>query len=83
MKRSRPPKGGSAYQRLWRVVEGAVADAFAQHPEYLTAVGARGRCARLSVTKRVTGAVLSFAEQSAGGPIRREAARLTEAEALT
>jgi len=60
---SKCPKDKRAYKQLWRVVDGAVADAFAMHPDYLTAKGLRS--AQLSVTKRVTGAVIGFAEQSA------------------
>lgn len=60
---SKCPKDARAYKQLWRVVDGAVADAFAMHPDYLTAKGLRS--AQLSVTKRVTGAVIGFAEQSA------------------
>lgn len=63
--RTVPPKVSRAYRQLWRVVDGAVADAFAQHPDYLSAKGARA--ARASVVKRVVGAVLGFAEQSAEG----------------
>lgn len=63
-KPSKPPKGDAAYRRLWRVVDGAVRDAFAHHPEYLTEKGRR--VARTSIVKRVTGAVLSFT----GEPVR-------------
>jgi len=68
MKRARPTKPAKAddrYRRLWRIVDGAVVDAFVHHPEYLTE---RGRnAARLSIVKRVTGAIMGFAEQSARG----------------
>jgi hypothetical protein len=60
-KRSRVPKGGPDYHQLWRIVDGAVADAFAMHPDYLTQHGhAR---ARQSIVKRVVGNVLSYADQ--------------------
>lgn len=59
---------GKAYRQLWSVVSGAVADAFRMHPDYLTAKG--NRSAATSVTKRVTGTVLGFAEQSAKGRVR-------------
>jgi hypothetical protein len=65
--RTRPPKGNRTYRRLWRIVDGAVMDAFKMHPDYLSDKGRRGRAARLSIVKRVTGAVASFAEQSAKG----------------
>lgn len=67
MKRTRR-HGSPAYRQLWRVVEGAVADALEHHPDYLTARGARH--ARRSVTKRVVGAVMGYAEQSAQGRSR-------------
>lgn len=53
------------YQQLWGVVDGAVVDAFKNHPDYLTPKGQRS--ARTSVVKRVTGTVLSFAVQAAKG----------------
>ena len=44
------------HQHLWRLVEGAVVDAFTQHPDYLTD---KGRFAAAeSVTKRVVGAIV-------------------------
>lgn len=45
-----------AHHRLWRMVEGAVVDAFQQHPDYLTD---KGRFAATeSVTKRVVGVIV-------------------------
>lgn len=52
---------------MWRVVDGAIRDAFHHHPEYLTNHGAKGANARRSVAKRVTSAVLSYLEQSGWG----------------
>jgi hypothetical protein len=51
------------YKQLWRVVEGSVRDAFNRHPDYLTPKGRKS--ASVSITKRVTGTVLSFAVQAA------------------
>lgn len=51
------------HARLWRAVEGAVVDAFKNHPNYLTAKGRHS--AVESVTKRVVGAVIHQA--STGG----------------
>lgn len=48
-----------AYRQLRRIVDGAVADALAAHPDYLTKKGLKS--ARGSITKRVTGAVLGYA----------------------
>lgn len=42
---------------LWDAIEGAVADCFRQHPEYLTEGGKRS--AVESITKRAVGSVLS------------------------
>lgn len=64
-----PVKPGQAYSRIWRIVDGAVRDAFASHPEYIEKRWMRA--ARFSITKRVTGEMMSFAAQSAKG---REAA---------
>ena len=61
----RTPDKGRAYRQLWRVVDGAVRDALDHHPDYLTPKGRRN--ARESVTKRVTGQVLSYATQVAEG----------------
>jgi hypothetical protein len=52
-----------AYKQLWSVVDGAVSDAFNRHPDYLTKKGRFS--ARVSIVKRVTGTVLSFALQEA------------------
>ena len=47
--------------RLWRIVEGAVLNAFREHPEYLTEAGAKS--AVQSVTKRVVGEVVALASE--------------------
>lgn len=62
-KRSRrpPEKNKPLYKRVWKVVDGAVCDAFIKHPDYLSTKGKD--TARLSITKRVCGAVTSFIEQ--------------------
>lgn len=65
MKKTKPPKSDTVYRRIWRVVDGALADAFTRHPDYLTPKGRHGNAARISIAKRVTGAVKSFAEKSA------------------
>lgn len=70
-----PPKRPSkVYVSLWKVVDGAIRDAFLAHPEYLTEKGARGSACRRSIAKRVTGALTGFVEQSArgqsGGPTK-------------
>lgn len=50
--------------RLWRLVEGAVVDAFRSHPGYLTAAG--NRSAVQSITKRVVGQLVGHAKQAQG-----------------
>lgn len=50
------------HHRLWRLVEGAVLDAFANHPEYLTEAGKR--MAVQSVTKRVVGQIVGLATEA-------------------
>lgn len=65
MRRLRARNRSKAYNQLYRVVDGAVFDALWNHPDYLTDKGRRN--ARSSVVKRVTGAVLGYAEQSARG----------------
>lgn len=52
------------YRSIWRVVMGSVTDALKSHPEYLTPAGKRS--AHFSVTKRVTGSVVSFLDQREG-----------------
>jgi hypothetical protein len=65
VKRLQPEKPGSpAYRQIWRIVDGAVASAFAAHPDYV-ASNKRLRTVRNSIVKRVVGAVTSHAEQSA------------------
>jgi hypothetical protein len=60
-----PGKRESAlYRGIWRVVMGAVTDAFKSHPEYLTPAGSRS--AHFSVAKRVTGSVVSFLDEREG-----------------
>lgn len=66
MKRIGPPKGGKLYRQVWRSVEGAVHAAFEAHPEYLARTAKR-RTVINSITKRVTGAIVGYAEQSAQG----------------
>lgn len=55
------------HRRLWRMVEGAVVDAFMAHPDYLTAKGAHS--AVESITKRVVGNLVGHAKgtREAGG----------------
>ncbi len=67
-----------AYQQLWRVVDGAVRDAFRKHGDYLTPKGRHS--AKRSVVKRVTGTVLSFALQEAK---RQRELAVTDAPPIT
>ena len=51
------------YRQLFRVVDGAVADAIMTHPEFF-ALG-RQRSARASIAKRVAGAIVGYIDQRA------------------
>lgn len=78
--RARAPKGDQSYRQLWRVVDGAVMDAFAHHPEYLAPH--RGKDARLSVVKRVVGAIQGYAAQAVRGRSGRGPAAITESDVI-
>lgn len=64
----RPSRKDSAFLKnadhalLWNLVEGAVADAFRAHPDFLTNKG-RSTVVR-SVTKRVVGQLVGYAKQT-------------------
>lgn len=63
-----PPEVAKPHERqLWRIVEGAVRDAFNCHPDYLTKRGEQAANARRSVTKRVVRSLSGFVEQSTEG----------------
>ena len=64
-KRCRPLRDDWHYRQLWRIVDGAVADTFATHPDYLTRKGKRS--ARRSINKRVVGSIIGYAAQVAEG----------------
>lgn len=68
MRRTKPPRERAtetAYCRLWRLVDGAIVDTIANHPEYFRKD--RLPVVRTSIAKRVVGAILGHAEQSARG----------------
>jgi hypothetical protein len=67
IKSEKPSQLAGFGRQIWRVVDGAVRDAFDHHPDYLTTKGSRAACARRSINKRVTGAILSYLEQSKQG----------------
>lgn len=60
-----PQKSSTPYRRLWRVVEAAVVEAFKAHPDYLAPAGRSHSNAVRSITKRVTGQIIGYAEESA------------------
>ncbi len=63
-KRLKPQKMPSKeYRAFWRVVDGAVANAFKAHPEYFTETGSRQNTARMSIVKRVVGAVTGYSAE--------------------
>ena len=57
-KRLMPPKSGGDYTQIWRVIDGAVLDAFKHHPEYISQ--GRMKAARESIVKRATGAMTAY-----------------------
>lgn len=60
-----PTKPASpTYRQVWRVVDGAVGLALDAHPEYIRP-GKSERTVRNSIVKRVVGALVGYAEQSA------------------
>lgn len=79
-----PPakRSSPAYRQVWRLVDGAVRDALHCHPEYL-APGVNPRVVRNSINKRVTGALMGYAEQSAEGRSGQAPAAETEPAELT
>lgn len=83
-KRSRMEKkpGGNSgiYRALWFMVDGAVRDAFANHPEYLTQAGRNS--AANSITKRVTGTLMGYATQVARGRSVGKVDALSDAAAV-
>lgn len=50
----------ATYRQLLRLVDGAVRDCFANHPEYLTKIGRRS--AQGSIVKRVAGSLWGYAK---------------------
>ena len=67
IKSEKPSQRVGFGRQVWRVVDGAIRDAFIHHPDYLTMNGTRYNSARRSIAKRVTGALLSYLEQSKKG----------------
>ena len=67
-KRSLAPKGDSRYRLIWRLANGAVADAFAMHPNYVETKWRKA--ARESIVKRVTGAIYSSLPERAGASVK-------------
>lgn len=53
-----PERTDPTYRALWEIVDRAVGDAFARHPDYLTPHG-RDK-AQQSVNKRVVGALVAW-----------------------
>lgn len=67
-RRIRPLRPDPVYRQFWRLVDGAVRDALAMHPEYV-GPGQSERTVRRSIVKRVVGALIGFA-----GRARRQGA---------
>lgn len=62
-RRIRPVRRGDAYGQLWRLVDGALADTLAQHPEWV--VQGYEQRLRRSAAKRITGQILAWARERA------------------
>lgn len=63
--KTKPQKGDLNYHRLWRIIDGAVADALNSHPDYFS--HGRRYAIQQSIVKRVTGSVIGFASEQAKG----------------
>lgn len=61
-------KDDPQYAQLWKIVDGAVADAFNNHPRYLAHTVSR-KVVRTSINKRVVGALLSYVTDLRGGAV--------------
>ncbi len=63
-----PQKTDSEYKRLWKIIDGAVADSFFHHKDYLNPQ-VSPKVVRNSINKRVTGAIEASLrkQQRAGG----------------
>jgi hypothetical protein len=65
-RRHRPPPAKldlPGYRQVWRVVDGAIADAIRAHPQHYAQPGE----ARASIVKRVTGGILGYLAQAGWG----------------
>jgi len=69
----KPVKGGKVYGEVWRLVDGAIRDALTSHPQYVQPKFLV--CCRMSITKRVTGAVMGYVAQAAKGHDTNESAQ--------
>lgn len=62
---TRPHMKRAEHRRLWRIISGAVKDAMAAHPDYVTP---QGRASMVnSITKRAVGNLVGHAKQSRKG----------------
>lgn len=62
----KPTAFDGEYRKLWRVVDGAVRDALANHPEYVSN-NIRHSDVRRSIVKRAVGAVLGYQAERRSG----------------
>lgn len=71
-RRTKPPQEYAAFERkLWRMVEGAVADVLRFHPDYVTKKGHVNITS--SIGKRVVGTLRGYVENLDVGSPGREA----------
>ena len=67
--RNQPTRG--LYREIWKVVDGAIRSTFHHHPEYLSGDNSSEALElkiRNSITKRVTGALTSYALRRTAPP---------------
>lgn len=74
-----PKEAGPIYRQFWRIVDGAVASCFEAHPDYLARPE---RNVRMSINKRVAGAMTGYITQVMQGRSGEEPAVETTASWL-
>lgn len=77
LRRYKPVKSPTEYQRIWKIVDGAVRDCLKMHDDYVSP--AKVSNLRRSITKRVTGAMVGHMKAESESS-RGSRARGTSAE---
>jgi hypothetical protein len=83
-RRVKPCKQGKEFRQIWRIVDGALRDTLAKHPEYISEKKIAYQGFRISLIKRITGAIVGHAAQAAryrsGAPIDLQAPAVNKGE---